>query len=61
MYRLALLKCLYEGLWLSADFEEDLRVEFPDEFRCLKFNENLISTDKLAEMVKFMDNHPVFN
>ena len=52
---------LYQGLWLSADFENDLEMEFPSQFRALKWNENKISDDDLESMYNFLKQHPVFN
>lgn len=52
---------LYQGLWLSADFENDLEMEFPSQFRTLKWNENKISDDDLESMYIFLKQHPVFN
>lgn len=52
---------LYQGLWLSEDFERDLKMEFPFQFRALKWNENKISDDDLLSMHKFLNEHPVFN
>ena len=52
---------LYQGLWLSADFECDLEIEFPSQFRALKWNENKISDDDLSTMYTFLKEHPVFN
>ena len=52
---------LYQGLWLSADFENDLEMEFPSQFRALKWNENKISDDDLESMYTFLKQHPVFN
>lgn len=52
---------LYQSLWLSADFENDLEMEFPSQFRTLKWNENKISDDDLESMYIFLKQHPVFN
>ena len=52
---------LYQGLWLSADFECDLEMEFPSQFRALKWNENKISDNDLESMYIFWKEHPVFN
>jgi len=52
---------LYQSLWLSADFECDLEMEFPSQFRALKRNENQISDDDLESMYKFLKEHPIFN
>lgn len=52
---------IYQALWLSADFECDLEMEFPSQFRQLKWNENKISDDDLIAMHSFTINHPVFN
>ncbi len=61
MTRVELLMKIYQGLWLSADFECDLEMEFPSQFRALKYNENKISDDDVMSMYTFMENHPVFN
>lgn len=61
MNRTQMLMEIYQGLWLSADFETDLESEFPDEFRALKWNENKIPDDKVTLMYTFMCEHPVFN
>lgn len=61
MNKTYLLMLLYQGLWLSADFENDLQKEFPIAFKALKWNENKISTEELEKMIDFMMNkHPVF-
>ena len=52
---------IYQALWLSADFENDLEMEFPSQFRALKWNENKISNDDLESMYAFLKTHPVFN
>lgn len=52
---------LYQSLWLSADFENDLEMEFPSQFRALKWNENKISDDDLESMYIFLKQHPIFN
>ena len=52
---------LYQGLWLSADFECDLETKFPSQFKALKWNENQISDDDLSAMHTFLKEHPVFN
>lgn len=59
--RTRMLMEIYQGLWLSADFEYDLEMEFPSQFRALKWNENQISDDDLVSMYIFLKNHPVFN
>lgn len=56
-----MLKEIYQGLWLSADFECDLEMEFPSQFRALKWNENKISDEDLKSMYNFLKEHPVFN
>ena len=61
MSRTKMLMALYQGLWLSADFENDLEMEFPSQFRALKWNENKISEDDLKSMYDFLNNHPIFN
>lgn len=61
MIRVELLMKIYQGLWLSADFECDLEMEFPSQFRALKYNENKISDDDIMSMYTFMEKHPVFN
>lgn len=61
MIRTELLMKIYQGLWLSADFECDLEMEFPSQFRALKYNENKISDDDVMSMYTFMEEHPVFN
>lgn len=60
MNRTYLLMLLYQGLWLSADFENDLQEEFPTAFKALKWNESQISTEELGKMIDFMNKHPVF-
>lgn len=52
---------LYQALWLSADFENDLAAEYPQEFRYLKTNPEKIPMEKLNKMSAFMHAHPVFN
>lgn len=59
--RTTMLKEIYQGLWLSADFECDLEMEFPSQFRALKWNDNKISDDDLISMYNFLKEHPVFN
>jgi len=59
--RATMLMKIYQGLWLSADFENDLEMEFPAQFRALKWNENHVSDDDLISMYDFLNNHPVFN
>ena len=61
MSRLRMLMELYQGLWLSADFEFDLEMNFPSQFRALKDNENRITDDDVVAMWSFMNTHPVFN
>ena len=61
MTRTELLMKIYQGLWLSADFECDLEMVFPSQFRALKYNENEISDGDAMSMYTFMENHPVFN
>lgn len=61
MNRAKLLMNIYQGLWLSADFECDLEMEFPSQFRALKGNENSISDADLITMHDFWYTHPVFN
>lgn len=61
MDRTKMLMEIYQGLWLSADFECDLEMEFPSQFRALKRNENQILEDDLIAMYTFLKNHPVFN
>lgn len=61
MTRVELLMKIYQGLWLSADFECDLEIEFPSQFRVLKYNENKISDEDVMSMYTFMKEHPVFN
>lgn len=61
MDRILKLMELYRGLWLSADFECDLEMEFPSQFRALKWDENKILTDDLTAMHTFMKGHPAFN
>lgn len=61
MDRTRMLMELYQSLWVSADFECDLEMEFPSQFRALKWNENKISTEDLTAMHTFMKEHPVFN
>ena len=61
MNREQILMNIYQGLWLSADFECDLEMEFPSQFRALKWNENQISDDDLKSMYNFWKEHPIFN
>ena len=61
MNRERMLIDIYQGLWLSADFECDLEMEFPSQFRALKWNENQISDNDLKSMHDFWKEHPVFN
>lgn len=61
MNKTQMLMEIYQGLWLSADFECDLEMEFPSQFRALKRNENEISDDDLKSMYEFLKKHPVFN
>lgn len=61
MDRTKMLMEIYQGLWLSADFECDLEMEFPSQFRALKRNENQISEDDLIAMYTFLKSYPVFN
>ena len=61
MDRMKMLMELYQGLWISADFECDLEKEFPSQFKILKWNENKISIEDLTAMHTFMKKHPVFN
>lgn len=61
MTRIKMLMELYQALWLSADFECDLEMEFPSQFRALKWNENKISDEDLVAMYNFMEKHPIFN
>ena len=60
MNRTYLFMLLYQGLWLSPDFENDLQKNFPKAFKALKQNTNKISTEELDEMIDFMNNYPVF-
>lgn len=52
---------LYQGLWLSADFESDLAANYPQEFQYLKTTPAKIPMEKLNLMVAFMYAYPVFN
>ena len=61
MNRTQMLMEIYQGLWFSADFECDLEMEFPSQFRALKRNENQISKEDLESMYKFLKEHPIFN
>jgi hypothetical protein len=61
MDRTKMLMELYQGLWLSSDFEFDLGLEFPSQTKMLRWNENKISDDDLLSMHKFLKEHPVFN
>jgi len=61
MTRTELLMKIYQGLWFSEDFERDLEIEFPSQFRALRYNENKISNDDVMSMYTFMEEHPVFN
>ena len=61
MNRIQMLMEIYHALWLSADFECDLEMEFPSQFRALKWDENQISDDDLKSMYEFLKDHPVFN
>jgi hypothetical protein len=61
MDRTRVLMELYQGLWLSADFECDLETEFPSQIKALRWNENHISDDDLLSMHTFLKEHPVFN
>ncbi len=54
MDRTKMLMSIYQGLWLSADFECDLEMEFPSQFRALKWDENRISDDDLESMYIFL-------
>lgn len=59
--RTKMLMELYQGLWLSDDFERDFKIEFPSQIKTLKCNENHISDDDLLSMHTFLKKHPVFN
>lgn len=59
--RIIMLMEIYQGLWLSADFEYDLEMNFPSQFRTLKWNANQISDGDLISMYAFLKDHPVFN
>lgn len=59
--RTTMLMKIYQGLWLSADFENDLEMKFPLPFRALKWNENQVLDNDLISMYDFLNNHPVFN
>lgn len=59
--RTTMLKEIYQGLWLSADFECDLEMKFPLPFKALKWNENQVLDNDLISMYNFLKNHPVFN
>lgn len=59
--RTTMLKEIYQGLWLSADFECDLEMRFPSQFKALKWNENQISDDDVMSMHIFLKIHPAFN
>ena len=59
--RTRMLMNIYKGLWLSADFECDLEMEFPSQFRTLKLDENQISNNDLKSMYDFWEKHPIFN
>lgn len=59
--RTRMLMDIYKGLWLSADFECDLEMEFPSQIRALMRNENEISNNDLKSMHDFWEKHSVFN
>ena len=59
--RTRMLMKLYQGLWISANFECDLEIEFPSQFKALKRNENQMSNNDLSAMCTFLNEHPVFN
>ena len=61
MNRTQMLMEIYQGLWFSADFECDLEMEFPSQFKALTWNVNKISDDDLESMYKFTKEHPLFN
>ena len=61
MTRTRLLMEIYQGLWLSADFENDLEAEFPTDFKNLKYHPSKISDENVVAMYEFMRDHPVFN
>lgn len=61
MTKARMLMEIYQGLWLSADFENDLEAEFPTDFRNLKYHPSKISNETVIAMYEFMRDHPVFN
>lgn len=61
MDRMKILVELYQELWLSADFENDLETEFPSQFKALKWDETKISDDDLKSMYTFLTKYPEFN
>lgn len=60
MDKTRMLMEIYQALWLSADFEEDLMEEFPTAFKMLKWNENQISKEELLKIMFFLNHHPAF-
>jgi len=61
MTKVCALMELYQALWLSADFENDLAAEYPQEFRYLKTTPGKIPMEKLNKMRAFLHSHPAFN
>ena len=59
--RTRMLMDIYKSLWLSADFECDLEMEFPSQFRALIRNENEISNGDLKSMHDFWEKCPYLN
>ncbi len=61
MDKIKILMEIYQGLWISPDFDFDLSMNFPSQYHALKYNENKISADDLNTMYIFLKNHPIFN
>lgn len=59
--RTRMLMDIYKGLWLSADFECDLEMEFLSQFKMLIRNENEISNNDLISMHDFWRECPYLN
>lgn len=55
-----MLKLLYRGLWLSADFERALHIRYPGAFETLKRNDDLLSDEELKKMVELLTEYSDF-
>lgn len=52
---------IYQGLWWSEYFENDLKKEFYKPFKKLLRNENQLTDEEVDTIYDLYRTHPVFN